>query len=197
MAQISGRHTISERLYLLGLLLLFLVLNCCQKEKAEPVIYRVPADVEKYVQKFLEEASARNRPLEITNLIIEFAEIDPTIIQEDALVCAVCKQVKDHPERQKRIIINTKINCWQYMTEQAREALIFHELGHCVMQRRGHTDSLLPNGDYASLMNSQSLALYEVCQYDIGGGPCNKLFKRTYYINELFNENTPIPDWAK
>jgi hypothetical protein len=157
----------------------------------------VPAEVEKYVQRFLEEASLRKHPMEITNLIIEFAEIDPTIIQEDALICAVCQQVKDHPERQKRIIINTKVNCWQFMSEQAREALIFHELGHCVLQRRGHTDSLLPNGDYTSLMNSQSVALYEVCLYHIGDEPCSKLFKREYYLDELFNKNTPIPDWAK
>ncbi|QHT69915.1 hypothetical protein GXP67_26355 [Rhodocytophaga rosea] len=186
-----------KRLHLLGMLVLFLVLNCCQREKTEPVVYRVPADVEKYVQRFLEEASLRNRPMEITNLIMEFAEIDSTIIQEDAQVCAACRQTKDHPERQKTITINTKINCWQFLTDQAREALVFHELGHCVLQRRGHKDSLLPNGDYASLMNSKVSNMYESCVYDIGGGPCNKLFKRQYYLDELFNENTPVPDWAK
>lgn len=191
-----NRYTFVKSLHLIGLFLLFLLLNCCQKEKAEPVEYNVPEEAEKYVEKFLEEASLRNRPMEITNLVIEFTKLD-TSVREDALVCAACRQVKDHPEKQRRIIINTEINCWKFLSEQAREALIFHELGHCILQRRGHKDSLLPNGDYVSLMNSQTSAVYEICQYDIGDEPCNKLFKREYYIDELFNENTPVPDWAK
>jgi hypothetical protein len=192
----SGKYNIGIKLYPLWLLILAFILNCCHKEKPEPVVYQVPSEVEKYVQSFLQEASLRNHPMEITNLIIEFTELD-TSIREDALICAACRQVKDHPERQRRIIINTEINCWKFLTNQAREALIFHELGHCILQRRGHKDNLLPNGDYASLMNSQTSAVYEICQYDIGGEPCSKLFKREYYIDELFNENASVPDWAK
>jgi hypothetical protein len=70
-------------------------------------------------------------------------------------------------------------------------------LGHCLLNRMVHREDKLPNGDFASIMNRAEKGLYEVCVYDIGGGDCDKTYRREYYINELFDETTPIPDWGK
>ncbi len=82
---------------------------------------------------------------------------------------------------------------------EAREELVFHELGHCLLGRTAHRTSRLPNGEYASVMNGKESGLYSSCVYDIGGANngCDDRYKRTYYLDELFDENTPAPDWAK
>ena len=42
---------------------------------------------------------------------------------------------------------------WDYATDAAKEALIYHELGHCAMGW-DHNDALLSDGCHASVMNS-------------------------------------------
>ena len=76
------------------------------------------------------------------------------------------------------------------------EVLIFHELGHCVLGRL-HQNDYLPNGDPKSLMIQNELDQY-ACVYDLSGdNDCNNLFKREYYLDELFDPTTPTPDWAQ
>lgn len=43
---------------------------------------------------------------------------------------------------------------WEYFSEEDRQELIDHELGHCVLGRLTHDDSLLPTGAPKSIMNS-------------------------------------------
>ena len=48
------------------------------------------------------------------------------------------------------------------------------------------------------MMVKDNIDIYSPCIYAIGGtNDCSNIFKRTYYLDELFNEATPIPDWAK
>lgn len=174
-------------LFLWGSLLL--ILSACRQKEQLPV-YQVPAEVEPYVQAFLSEARTRGKDIKITNLIVVFAERDTTGL------CGVCRQVVGDPVHQKRISIYR--DCWTGATDQARETLVFHELGHCVLDRLSHKNNRLPNGDFASLMNTSETGVYERCIYDLDGqATCDKRFKRSYYIDELFDENTPVPDWAK
>ncbi len=63
---------------------------------------------------------------------------------------------------------------------------MFHELGHMVLDRF-HRDDRLPNNSYASLMVSRGTAGFYV------GNAANR---RTYYLDELFDEETPVPGWA-
>jgi hypothetical protein len=171
-----------------GSCLLFLT-TCRQKEQLP--VYQVPADVEPYVQAFLSEARARGKNIQLTNLIVDIAEKDTVGL------CGLCRQVVGDQSQQKRIFIFR--DCWTGATNEHREALLFHELGHCVLGRITHKNSQLPNGDFASLMNTSEISLYQRCIYNlgIGQGTCDKRFKRSYYIDELFDENTPVPDWAK
>jgi hypothetical protein len=182
------KKTQFNALLLWGSLLLNLA-SCRQKENLP--VYQVPADVEPYVQAFLTEARARGKNIQITNLIVEIADKDTVGL------CGLCRQVVGDQSHQKRIFIFR--DCWTGVTSEDREALVFHELGHCVLGRINHKNTQLPNGDFASLMNTSAINLYRQCVYGLGidQSTCDKRFKRSYYIDELFDENTPVPDWAQ
>ncbi len=164
------------------------ILLCGSCKKETPPEYRIPAEVEPYVHEFVKEAKARGLDLKIDNLIVEFAQPD------NNFTCGVCK---DPTHRQKHIIIGVQKNCWVEASIQAREALVFHELGHCYLSRF-HTSKKFADGTYASLMNPDDTEVYAICAYPINGDKdCDKRPRRQYYIDELFNENTPAPAWAK
>ncbi len=48
-------------------------------------------------------------------------------------------------------------------------------------------------------MNGTGTGLYTRCVYDIGGtnNNCDRRYRRQYYLDELFDENAPPPDWGK
>lgn len=170
--------------------LLLLLAACSGKEAPEPV-YQVPAEVAPYVERFTAEARLRGKEIAIRNLIVTFG---PT---RDDDVCGTCLPGSRDPDGQVRIVLSNVPYCWKELSAEAREELVFHELGHCVLGRLTHRTDRLPNGDYASLMHGSSTGLYDVCVYDIGGDDCDKRYRRRYYLDELFDENTPPPDWAK
>lgn len=170
----------------LFLLCLLGCLGSCQKEAAPE--YRVPAEVEPYVQAFVKEAKLRGIDLKIDNLIVEFAQPDA------GYICGMCNGVKT---RQKHIILGIQEYCWKEATPQTREGLVFHELAHCYLARL-HTSKKFADGTYASLMNPDNTEVYSVCLYPIdNGNDCDKRARRPYYIDELFDETTPAPAWAK
>lgn len=174
--------------------LLILLTACSGKEGPEPVlVYQVPDEVEPYVQQFTAQAHLRGKNIEITNLIITFG---PTTSDD---VCGTCLPGSRDPNRQVRIVLSGDPDCWSALSPEDREELVFHELGHCVLGRLTHRTDRLPNGDYASLMNGNGTGLYVVCKYDISGSnnDCDHRYRRQYYLDELFNENTPLPDWGK
>lgn len=149
--------------------------------------YDVTGDLQIHVDTFLEEAAIRGREFTINNLIIEY---DPELAVS---TCGMCNSHSEANNVQKVITINP--NCTITYNEQI-EALVFHELGHCVLGRQ-HDSDVLPNGDPKSMMTPRNLDLYAPCVYQIGEEDCNFTFKRDYYLDELFDESTPVPDWAK
>lgn len=70
-----------------------------------------------------------------------------------------------------------------------KEDLIFHELGHGLLNRN-HLNDVLENDDWKSLMCGGT---------QVNNRPWNinyRGIRREYYINELFDENTPAPDFS-
>lgn len=166
---------------------ILLFTGCSQENDFKPV-YDVPEELRPIVDTFVREAAHRGVTVSITNLIINFSE-DP-----GQAVCGSCNSASLMAPVQKVVTINSGMPCW---TEpQELENLIFHELGHCILGR-SHTDSRLPNGEPRSLMVENNISLYSPCVYQIGDEPCNNLFKREYYLDELFDENTPVPPWGE
>ncbi len=162
----------------------------CQKSPIEPTIYRIDKDLEPFLKTFVDESKKRGIDVKPENLIMVFGTTSKEI-------CGQCEVLKSNGQR--TITINNDAQCWKIAPNENREALVFHELGHCLLERN-HRDETLPNGVVASIMNSnyQISGPYEPCIYAISGdNSCNKTSRRIYYIDELFNEKTGVPAWGK
>ena len=162
---------------------IIIVLGCGKKND---FIYSVPWEFEPIVKRFITEAKARGKNISIDNLIIK---LDASVA---SIYCANSNVITSQNDVQKIILINPQM-CWQNDTQL--EALIFHELGHCILGRQ-HDNSLMPKGDPKSIMYPDNITLYSPCVYSIGN-PCDLTYRRPYYIDELFNPGTAVPDWAK
>jgi len=167
--------------------IVFMIFGCASKDDFEAV-YDVPEEFEPIVETFIIEAASRGVDLTINNLIIRY---------DDSLednVCGRSNTMDNDPGFQKIILINTS-KCW--LNDQQKEALVFHEMGHCILGR-SHDETLLPNNAPKSMMVKDDISVYSGCIYALGGDTsCNKTSRREYYLDELFDENTPVPDWAK
>jgi hypothetical protein len=172
---------------LLVLLLSLLFLGCAkEKNKAFVAVYDVPIEFQDIVSSFIHEAAQRGDTLAINNLIIKY---DSSLSNS---YCASCNSISLQPDIQKIITVNVYNHCYANSLEY--EALFFHELGQCILGR-DHDNRLLPNGDPRSIMVEDNLRMYSPCIYAIGGNCQDMSFKRTYYLDELFNEQTPVPQW--
>ncbi len=164
---------------------------CSGDAPIEPTVYDVPKAVEKYVQSFVEEGQKRGVTIKLENLIIEFRSTGAGSGDE----CGSCTRAVNNGQR-KITLVESSL-CWGSSIEQNREALVFHELGHCLLGR-DHRDDLLSGGAPVSIMNSRAVGFYEACAYPIGNeDECDKRYRRAYYLDELFNAKTPAPDWGK
>ncbi len=156
------------------LLLFFLVLISCQKDQNGVV--DVHPEFEVYVQRFKDEANKRGKQIDFadTGLSIQFRDAVDT---ETGGVCRGNYQIEIEKFH------------WDDLTDLQREGLIFHELGHCELGR-GHRNDTLPNGEWASRMRGDPVpdGMSVVINYT---GT-----RREYYIDELFDEGTSMPDWA-
>ncbi len=131
------------------------------------------SEFQSYVDSFLNEAKIRNFDLTASNINFYLADIE----NED--VGGICRQ------RREEIIIDREN--WEIADEASKERLVFHELGHCILGRL-HRNESTKNGDCISFMNGNE-----------NGFSCSKNLEstlwRTYYLDELFNKNTILPNW--
>jgi len=165
---------------------LFLFLQCKKEETLEPVLGIHP-DFQPIVDLFVSEAAQRGVEIKLDNLILRY---DSDLSES---ICGQCNSLSDPDKVQKEIQVNSD-PCWVF--SQELEALIFHELGHCILQRQ-HLADTLPNGDPKSMMVQSDITVYGPCRYVFDDpANCNNLHKREYYIDELFDPQTSIPEWA-
>ena len=103
-----------------------------------------------YVTSFAEEARKRGIEVKYENLIMFFDSSSNNL-------CGKCS--KQPLEGQRTVKIKKDFICWTGTAIQNREALVFHELGHCLLGCN-HRDDLLPNGADVSFMHSKSYGAY-------------------------------------
>lgn len=162
--------------------LILLWLASCNPENVDP--FSIPDEVLPFVEAFEEEAAKRGYTLAIDELIVEYGtDLESSSGGEAIGQCFVPNTRNPIP----RIVLDTASFAWK-SNEYTRELVIFHELGHCILDRLEHRDSKLSNGNFASLMLTSSNSLYS---------PVLNTFKREYYLDELFDINAPEPEWAK
>ncbi|HEY6913944.1 MAG TPA: hypothetical protein VI413_04640 [Paludibacter sp.] len=168
----------STRFFGIILLVFQIFLPSCK----DPNEYRVDPAFADYLLRFENEVGARGRTFDVTTngLIIEFA----TLKNNTAGLT--------HYENPIRIEIDRTY--WNSISNTAgadlmKENLIFHELGHGLLKRK-HLNSTLENGDWKSIMCGGT---------KVNNRPWNinyKGIRRDYYIEELFNQNTPAPEFS-
>ncbi len=122
-----------------------------------------------YYERFEEEALERGIEIDlkannITGVIENIGEDD------------VAGQCSFNPTRPNHVTID--LGFWTNAGNQAREFVVFHELGHCELLRE-HREATHPNGTCQSIMRS-------------GLGTCRDNYNvrtREEYLDELFDPN--------
>jgi hypothetical protein len=155
----------------------FLCLTSCKNSKE----YSVDSSFVEYLQRFENEGAARGHTFdpEANGLIIEFGNL----ANNDAGLT--------HYETPIRIQIDKTY--WNAISKSAgadlmKEDLIFHELGHGLLNR-DHLNTTLENGDWKSMMCGGDKVNNRSWNINYHG------MRRKYYVDELFNESTPAPDF--
>lgn len=153
-------------------LLVYLFLYVSLLYSCKSTSYQSPENqIDLYVQEFLEEAEKRNTSLSTKDLKIEWGEMR-------------WGQLGKCLPKKKRITLNERN--WVVLDSLKRKKLVFHELAHCLLGRVGHKDDELPRGECASLLVTPEAECV-----------CN-IYEENwwkYYVDELFDEQTPLPIW--
>ena len=160
----------------IGLIFLCL-LDSCKDEKVKVV--EIPASLQHYLDDFVFEGQERGIEVVIDDLIIRFEEDLEVDGNPAAGLC------RTQGNKTPIILLDTTSTNWT-LNESSREQLVFHELGHCYLDRQ-HIDSRMPNGNFRTIMRPSGEQLY---------GPDLNAFKRNFYLQELFKPETARPSWA-
>lgn len=139
---------------LLVLSLIFIFTGCGKTVSIAP-------EFQSFVDDFNASAASHNHS-GADNLIVEFGETS------SKAAGATCYQTSGTP----RIAVNEKT--WNATSDSRRKEMLFHEMGHCVLNR-SHTEDHLSDGCKASIMSASP----------VGDWCANH--HADEYVTELFN----------
>lgn len=130
--------------------------------------YDIDPEIQKYVNSFILEAELRGSHFSDRNIRVQFASRK--------------NGAQGHASRFRRLVtIDKNSSGWR----NNPEALVFHELAHLFL-RRDHDNSMY--GRFPkSIMNAGLDPVWELQTTEK---------RRSYYIDELFNPDTPRPEWS-
>ena len=152
-----------EMMRLFAISLLVMTLFSCTKEYG----YDVNSEVEPYFRLFETEAAERGY---VFNLEADGIGATVDFIKDGTTV----GQCQTSDQGNKRVFIDRAF--WESFDHYEREFIVFHELGHCVLDR-DHDDSVSSMNKCASIMQSG----LGRCKNDYGPDT------REEYLDELFN----------
>lgn len=143
----------------------------------------IDPEIQPYYNDFLNSGKMYGKDYSTDNLVVEFG--DTSNYKKNSKPIGICKTSIDfknefgslvrHTHTYPHIIIDKQV--FDYLDEYSRRALIFHELGHCVLQRT-HDESINELGYVKSIMYP-SLITQRI-------GFFYQLLEK-YYIEELFS----------
>lgn len=163
----------NQSLSIFALVILSLLMSCSADE-AEIEVF---PESRPFVRSFEEEAAKRGITFDFEETGLEIL-LGPTRVDNAA---GVCRFADNSIEIEKTV--------WENLSSTGKEQLIFHELGHCVLQRL-HRNVVLNNGEWGSIMRGSPIPEDRGVAVNYSGT------RKEYYIDELFDENTPFPDWV-
>jgi hypothetical protein len=139
----------------------------------------IESQLRPFIKKFVEEGEERGHFFDFDGFEATFSE-EEIGDNED-----ICGRASSFSDNRNTIVIRLNDNCWIDQPGTTRQALVFHELGHSLLDRP-HRDDRFDNGLVKSIMETGML------------GPYNEFtpLLRTYLVDELFDETTPDPEWA-
>lgn len=148
-------------IYISGLLATMI---SCSKEDSEEIF--IDPALQPYFDRFAAEGAERGVTVDFIASRIE-GYIESV---DESNVLGQCERNSIDPDR---LIMDKAF--WQIASDMDKEFLVFHELGHCFLDR-GHLDSHDGHGNCTSIMHS-------------GTSGCNNLYSastRETYLDELF-----------
>lgn len=161
-------------------LVFLLSISCCfiscKKESQDDHINTFPAEIRESVRVFLKEGSVRGHSLNIKK-IHHIYLVDK--IEKAKYLEAGCYDRGNHS-----IYIDTTNFEWKEFS--GKEMLLYHELGHGLLHRNHNNILFRDELNPVSIMNCCTLPYWND----------QTVYKRSYYIDQLFNTNTPYPQWA-
>jgi hypothetical protein len=144
-----------------------MILGSCQHENMQ--VY--PDEFKPYVDEFFIQANLHGRSMDATQYTfsIKFGDLGDE-------VGAFCFFIGN--------AITVDREGWEDWDHFEKERIIFHELGHCLLNRNHYNAETISNECY-SYMNKG-----DGCSFN----PLS-VFWRDYFMEELFNESTTLPEW--
>lgn len=125
-----------------------------------------------YLNVFLKEASDRGYNLHASNINFYFGDV--TLDNAGGLCYDNDKIVFDRKD-------------WDNRDEKQKEWIVFHELGHCLLNR-SHKNQKTESGECFSFMKGQENG------FECHSNLYSELWRK-YYLDELFNSNTSFSSW--
>ena len=169
----------------------FLLISSCSNDDND-VTVGIPDPIEEnviesqyqeYVSRFIDEGTRRGVDLDISKL-----SVVEGISMENVKVCGYGYSNFNDTGNQ-RVEISEEPFCWEEVDDAGKEILMFHELGHAILERF-HKETNYPNGSPTTMMCSEAcgnlFGLYNKYTPEL----------RNYYIDELFDPNVDAPSWA-
>ncbi|NND08614.1 MAG: hypothetical protein HKN87_19745 [Saprospiraceae bacterium] len=137
-------------------------------EKSDDVVaVSIDDDLRSYFDSFAAEGAARGIQVDYQS-----AQVEGVIQDIDENISGQCQHNADGPDR---VVVDR--DYWDQIAHMQREFIIFHELGHCFLDR-SHLDDRDGNGICVSIMHSSS-------------STCRNMYNsttRSGYLDELFSE---------
>ncbi len=159
---------------------LVIILQNCREDDGIGAdgIYNVDPTFEPFVQEFIAEGAKRGETIDFSEsgLIVEFSDVQLPGAN------GLCYLGQHHIQIDK--------SRWFSFSEDVRGFLLFHELGHCELDRR-HRNDKFGNDAWRSIMRGDPLEGLEIWIPIPYFG-----FRKDYFIDELFNEQINPPAWA-
>ena len=116
-------------------LIFFLFLSACSTKPHTPVVHIDPA-FQGLVTEFVAESQRQGRAISITDLIVRFT---PSLSGD------VLGECFNYHGQETNVILMDATD-WEWESDEYRRVVLFHELGHCVLNREHDTTGRIRDG---------------------------------------------------
>lgn len=151
-----------KKLKHIGFVVLYLLSTSCNKDDNQVI----ESELQMHFINFEAEANAHG-------LDIDISALDINGYIQNIETRGILGQCKSYSDGSQQVVVDEQY--WNRITDNEREYIVFHELGHCLLERE-HNDVQDPSGNCISIMQS-------------GNNECKSVYNdesKALLLNELF-----------